>query len=86
MRQYRWRIGAGFIGVLIVRSRSPAASADDKVILGGGAGIIVGGSYCTLGTIGHDSTGELVAANVSSLQPGDDGTPVTVDGQLAHNV
>lgn len=36
------------------------AAADDKLPLGGGAGIIVEGSYCTLTTIGHDKTGELV--------------------------
>lgn len=37
---------------------APTASA--AVPLGGGAGIIVDGSYCTLATIGHDKTGELV--------------------------
>lgn len=36
------------------------AAADDKVVLGGGAGIIVEGSYCTLTTIGHDRAGDLV--------------------------
>lgn len=36
------------------------AAADDKVVLGGGAGIVVAQNYCTLATIGHDKTGELV--------------------------
>jgi hypothetical protein len=39
---------------------SPTATADGSVVLGGGAGIVVEGSYCTLATIGHDHAGELV--------------------------
>ncbi|WP_293058221.1 hypothetical protein [Mycobacterium sp.] len=38
----------------------PPAAAEDKLAFGGGAGIIVDGSYCTLTTIGHDRAGELV--------------------------
>lgn len=37
------------------------AVADDKVPLGGGAGIVVDGdTFCTLTTIGNDNTGQLV--------------------------
>jgi hypothetical protein len=39
---------------------APTASADGQVVLGGGAGILVEGSYCTLTTTGHDHAGELV--------------------------
>ena len=45
----------------VVGLRATAASADDKVPLGGGAGIVVNGdTMCTLTTIGTDSRGELV--------------------------
>jgi hypothetical protein len=36
------------------------AVADSQGLLGGGAGIIVNGTYCTLTTIGHDNSGDLV--------------------------
>lgn len=36
------------------------AAADGAVPLGGGAGIVVNRTYCTLTTIGHDETDELV--------------------------
>lgn len=39
---------------------TPTASAGGQVALGGAAGIEVGGTYCTLGTIGHDKAGALV--------------------------
>ncbi|ORX02824.1 peptidase [Mycolicibacillus trivialis] len=40
---------------------SATASADDKVPLGGGAGLVVDGeTLCTLTTIGHDRTGDLI--------------------------
>jgi hypothetical protein len=38
----------------------PVVAAEDEIPFGGGAGIVVDGSYCTLTTIGHDNTGELV--------------------------
>jgi hypothetical protein len=41
-------------------SLMPVASADGETPLGGGAGIVVDGSHCTLNTIGHDRSGELV--------------------------
>jgi hypothetical protein len=44
---------------------SPIA-ADAKVPLGGGAGITVNGTLCTLATIGHDNSGELVGFTAAS--------------------
>lgn len=43
-----------------VRSLAGVVAADDKLLIGGGAGIAVNGDLCTLTTIGHDSAGNLV--------------------------
>jgi hypothetical protein len=51
------------------------ASADNAVSLGGGAGITVNGTACTLATIGHDNTGKLVGFTSSVC--GGPGSPVT---------
>jgi hypothetical protein len=55
---YPWRLGVAVLTPLLSGLLAPTASA--AVPLGGGAGIVVGGSYCTLATIGHDNTGVLV--------------------------
>jgi hypothetical protein len=55
---------------------SPPASA--AVPLGGGAGIVVDGSYCTLATIGHDKTGELVGFTAAHC--GGPGAQVVAEG------
>jgi hypothetical protein len=55
---------------------SPTASA--AVPLGGGAGIVVDGSYCTLATIGHDRTGELVGFTAAHC--GGPGARVVAEG------
>jgi len=57
---------------------SPAASADGQVTLGGGAGIVVNGSYCTLGTIGRDHAGELVGFTAGHCRG--PGAPVVAEG------
>jgi hypothetical protein len=57
---------------------SPAAAADAAVPLGGGAGITVNGTYCTLATIGHDNTGELVGFTGATC--GGPGSPVAPAG------
>jgi hypothetical protein len=58
---------------------APSATADDKIPLGGGARIIVNGSaHCTLATIGHDSTGQLVG--FTAARCGGIGAPVTAEG------
>lgn len=77
----------------------PTAGADDKAPLGGGAGIVVDGSYCTLTTIGHDKTGELVGFTAahcggpgaqvvaeSTKDHGPLGTVATVDDGLDYSV
>jgi hypothetical protein len=54
------------------------ARADAKIALGGGAGISVDGSYCTLTTIGHDNTGELVGFTAAHC--GGPGAQVVAEG------
>ena len=54
------------------------AAADDKLPLGGGAGIVVEGSYCTLTTIGHDKSGELVGFTAAHC--GGPGAHVVAEG------
>jgi hypothetical protein len=67
------------------------------VVLGGGAGITVNGTNCTLTTIGHDNAGALVGLTAatcggpgSSLAieggPGGVGTVVAVDDALDYAV
>ena len=60
----RTRHWAGAVAlVLAVASATPPAQAapDDKVMIGGGAGIVIDGdTYCTLTSIGNDNTGALV--------------------------
>lgn len=60
----RTRQWAGAVAlVLAVASAAPPAQAapDDKVMIGGGAGIVIDGdTYCTLTSIGNDNTGALV--------------------------
>jgi hypothetical protein len=57
-----WIVGAAVALVASAGVLSPTAAADDKVPLGGGAGVVVDGSHCTLNSIGHDNTGELVGS------------------------
>lgn len=48
------------LGVAVVLA-APAASAEDKVPLGGGAGLVIDtDTYCTLTSIGNDRTGALI--------------------------
>jgi hypothetical protein len=54
------------------------ANADDKVVLGGGAGITVNGTLCTLSTIGHDHAGDMVGFSAASC--GGPGSPVAAVG------
>jgi hypothetical protein len=57
---------------------SPGAHADGAAMLGGGAGITVNGTNCTLATVGHDNTGKLVG--LTSSVCGGPGSPVAVAG------
>lgn len=85
----------GFAPVLLAGLFAPSASA--AVPLGGGAGIMVDGTLCTLTTIGHDNTGDLVGftaghcggpgAEVSAEgTPGAVGTVVATDDYLDYAV
>jgi hypothetical protein len=75
----------GVLAALLAAVSTPAAAADDKVLLGGGAGIALGGTMCTLATIGHDNTGELVGFTDSHC--GGPGVPVSAeDGPVVGTV
>ncbi len=69
------------VATLVVSASSlgAVAAADDKVPLGGGAGITLNGNTaCTLTTIGHDRTGELVGFTVDHC--GGPGAEVAAQG------
>ena len=55
---YLWRLGVAGLPVTVGCLLAPPASA--AIPIGGGAGIVVDDTYCTLATIGHDNNGELV--------------------------
>jgi hypothetical protein len=78
MRINRWQLAAGLAVAAVVGVLTPTAVADDKVPLGGGAGITVNGTPCTLATIGHDNTGALVGFTAASC--GGPGSPVAAEG------
>jgi hypothetical protein len=73
---YRWWIGVCVLLPLLAVVRAPVASA--ALPLGGGAGIIVAGAYCTLTTIGHDKPGDLVGFTAASC--GGPDSPVIAEG------
>lgn len=54
--------------------RLPTAAADGKVLIGGGAAIVVNTTTCTLGAIGTDRAGNLVG--LTSTACGGPGSPV----------
>jgi hypothetical protein len=67
----------GLLGLLLLPAST--ASADDRVPLGGGAGIVVNtGTLCTLTAIGHDKFGDLIG--FSSAHCGGPGAPVAAEG------
>jgi hypothetical protein len=78
----RWQAAAGLAMALLAGLLTPTAAADEKVGLGGGAGIVVNGSNCTLTTIGHDKTGELVGFTAGHC--GGPGAPVVGEGAENH--
>jgi hypothetical protein len=67
------------IGIVAATSglSAPTASADGQV-LGGGAAITVNDTVCTLSTVGHDNTGELVGFTAATC--GGPGSPVAAAG------
>jgi hypothetical protein len=93
----RWHVAVGCVTALAAGIVPPSAWADGQVVLGGGAAISVNGTACTLATIGHDNTGELVGFTAASCGgPGSQVTPagsgttvgsvVAADGNLAYSV
>jgi hypothetical protein len=64
-------------------SLSGVAAADGAAPLGGGAGITVNGTPCTLTTIGHDRTGDLVG--ITAAHCGGPGSPVVAEGTDPHS-
>ncbi|MDT5086625.1 MAG: hypothetical protein QOJ61_3668 [Mycobacterium sp.] len=77
-----WIVGAAVALVASAGVLSPTAAADDKVPLGGGAGVVVDGSHCTLNSIGHDNTGELVGFTAAHC--GGPGAQVVAEGAENH--
>lgn len=79
-------------GLLLAIAGVPGtpAAASDKVLLGGGAGIALDGNLCTLTTIGHNKTGDLIGFTSAHCGgPGvtvaAEGTPATVGSVVASN-
>jgi hypothetical protein len=70
------RLAIGFVPVFLAGLLAPTASA--AVPLGGGAGITVNGTPCTLTTIGHDRSGDLVGFTAATC--GGPGAGVTAEG------
>ncbi len=64
---------------LVVPVGGPAAGADERIPLGGGAGIVIDGdAYCTLTAIGSDRTGSLIG--FTSAHCGGPGAQVAAEG------
>ena len=76
MRISRAWLATGFTSVVLAGLFAPIASA--AIPLGGGAGIVVDGSFCTLTVIGHNKTGELIG--FTSAHCGGPGSPVVAEG------
>jgi hypothetical protein len=77
----RWQVAVSCMTALAAGIVPPSAWADGQVPLGGGAGITVNGTLCTLATIGHDNTGELVG--FTAARCGGPGSPVAIAGSGA---
>lgn len=81
--QMVWRTaGASLLtlAAVLVGVAPTAAAADEKVPLGGGAGIVIDGDvYCTLTTIGTDKTGALIG--LTSAHCGGPGAQVASEAQ-----
>lgn len=62
---HRWHLVLSAVLVLLVCALTTpllaSSHAEDRVILGGGSGIVINGdTFCTLTTIGNDSRGKLI--------------------------
>lgn len=68
--------------IMVVALAAPGSAANEKVVLGGGAGIVVeGDTLCTLTSIGYDRTGALIG--FTSAHCGGPGAKVAVEGAEA---
>lgn len=75
-RGFAATIGAVLLALVCLPAHS--AAADDRVLLGGGAPIVVNGTtMCTLTTIGTDNTGDLIG--FTSAHCGGPGAQVTAE-------
>jgi hypothetical protein len=75
------RLVAAMVAVLLALLGLPAktATADDRLPMGGGAGIVINGdTMCTLTTIGTDRAGELIG--FTSAHCGGPGAQVAAEG------
>lgn len=76
-----WSVVAALVAVLLAVVSMPAktAVADDRLPMGGGAGIVINGyTMCTLTTIGTDSAAELIG--FTSAHCGGPGARVAAEG------
>jgi hypothetical protein len=73
-----WQLAVGLAMLSLAVLPTPTADAGDAAVLGGGAGIVVAGNYCTLTTIGHDKSGQLVGFTAGHC--GGPGAPVVAEG------
>ena len=78
MRTNRWQLAAGLATVSLAGLLTPRAAADGAAPLGGGAGITVNGTPCTLATIGHDHAGDFVGFTAAHC--GGPGASVITEG------
>jgi hypothetical protein len=74
-----WMAFAGLTILATLAAPAGPVTADSKVVMGGGAGIVVDGdTMCTLTTIGHDKTGALIG--FTSAHCGGPGAEVAAEG------
>lgn len=79
MRPAHAWVSCSAVAIVAVGVLSPGAAADDKVALGGSAGVTLGGGpLCALTTIGHDRAGNTVG--LTSAHCGGVGARVDADG------
>jgi hypothetical protein len=75
----RWQVLASACAAVGAALALAAPAHADKVVLGGGSGIVIDGeSYCTLTAIGHDNRGDLVG--FTSAHCGGPGATVAAEG------
>lgn len=89
--RWRWRAATALlmwvtgVGLATVAAPVPRVAADDKVVMGGGAGIVVNGdTMCTLTSIGHDKTGALIG--FTSAHCGGPGAEVAAEGAEGNGI